>query len=568
MNTQDLTLDLERLEQIRQSIDQGLATVYGEDALSILVRRLAESLDVKYAFIGQLDKTEASSPEQHPLVEVVAMWGNGNLMERFSYQPIPPCLKVLGSFPIAVFPQGIREQFPNNPWLSAWELESYIGLPLFDRFGRLLGLLSVMDTRPMESPNLVASILQRFAVRAAAELAQQQVEVVSLSASATEQRLGYQLMSTYSYAYALRATNTPNAWDLVWITESVRDMTGFTEAELQAMGWQNLLHPEDRELLNQQLQALEIDASVAQGYRIFTKSGQLRWFWSHHKAIAPEPADLGGYQIVGAAYDITESQWSQANLKARNQALAQQLRERSQQLQEGLQRLAHLERRQDDFLNRLSESLRTPLTNMRVAIHMLQLRDPPGSRDYLRILHTECEREIAFVDDLLNFQPLDEARFPKRLDVLDLELWLPRLIDAFRLPIRQHKQRLSLEFEPNLPHIAVDRFYLQRILTELLGNACKFTLEGGEIVIRVTLEVSVNPQPDFIFTVRNQAEIPQEEQSRVFAKFYQIPQASPTQGGTGLGLALVKLLAERMGGKVLLRSQGGWTDFSVYLPPV
>ncbi|MBD1861587.1 MULTISPECIES: PAS domain S-box protein [Trichocoleus] len=236
--------------------------------------------------------------------------------------------------------------------------------------------------------------------------------------------------------------------------------------------------------------------------------------------------------------------------------------------------LEMLNRLKDDFLSTVSHELRTPISNMKMAIHMLRMA-PSAERQerYLQILQTECAREAELINDLLDLQRLEAASYPLFVvESIDLQHWLPELLEPFQTRSQQHHQVLRLEFLSHPPTLISDRASLSRIIAELLNNACKYTPSKGQIVVQVNHQ----PQPKNLSTgintsvtlaVRNQVEIPAAELPRIFEKFYRVPNADPwKQGGTGLGLALVQRLAERLKGTIRVDSGGGWTTFLLELP--
>ncbi|NEO83128.1 MAG: PAS domain-containing protein [Spirulina sp. SIO3F2] len=551
------------LETVLRDIAQGISTVTDDAFFVSLVQHLAEALNVRYAFIGQLTEdveTHSSSPQS---IQIVAMWADGQLADTFAYKPIPPCLKVLSSAPIAAFPCSVRQQFPNHPWIHAWQLESYIGIPLLDSSGRLLGLMSVMDTCPIDNPQLASSILQIFATRAAAELARKRTED-ALRESETRYRMVSQLISAYAYGFCLNGTDELR---LDWLTESVLDVTGFTEAEIRTLGWQRLIHPDDLIALQQDLRQVAAGRSMTSEYRIITKGGHVRWLHSHSQSLPRVEAQSTALHIVGSAHDITESKQTQIQLQTLNLDLERQVQERTLQLQTKMQRLQQLNQLKDDFLSTVSHELRTPLTNMKMAIHMLQLRSPQQENTYLKILQGECQREMELINDLLSLQRLEAEKDIVQSNKLTLEAWLPQLIEPFQVRAQQQQQRLSLTLDPDLPEMCVDDNHLKRILAELLNNACKYTQAGGEIAMTVSLQTTRDSTSKFVFMVSNEAEIPSEERSRIFEKFYRIPSSDRwKEGGTGLGLALVKKLTERLSGEITVDCHGGWTYFALYVP--
>ncbi len=238
-----------------------------------------------------------------------------------------------------------------------------------------------------------------------------------------------------------------------------------------------------------------------------------------------------------------------------------------------VEELEQLNSLKDDFLSTISHELRTPMTNMKMAIHLLQLASAPEERErYLKVLKAECAREVELINDLLDLQRLEARSYHTSLETVSLQDWLPSIIEPFRSRTQSHQQTLQVNFSPDLPPLLCDRASLGRVLAELLNNACKYTPAGGEI----TLSIRYDPNPPAmilsstsvtIFSIRNEAEIPAHELPRIFEKFCRVPNANPwKQSGTGLGLALVQKIVEQLQGTILVESSFGWTTFTVQLP--
>jgi signal transduction histidine kinase/pSer/pThr/pTyr-binding forkhead associated (FHA) protein len=249
-----------------------------------------------------------------------------------------------------------------------------------------------------------------------------------------------------------------------------------------------------------------------------------------------------------------------------NTDLERQVQERTAQLQQKMQELERLNGLKDDFLSTVSHELRTPMSNIKMAIHMLnQFPLEQRQKRYIDILDAECGRETELINDLLDLQRLEAGVNPVGVEDLLLQDLLPRTLDPFQSRLSEREQHFILEYDPELPAIKSDRACLERILAELLNNACKYTHQGGEISLRIVF-VS-DPREILRFMVGNQAEIPEHELPRIFDKFYRVPNADPwKQGGTGLGLALVKRLVEQLQGSVSAHSAEGMTTFTVELP--
>ncbi len=242
--------------------------------------------------------------------------------------------------------------------------------------------------------------------------------------------------------------------------------------------------------------------------------------------------------------------------------------------------LEKLNNLKDDFLSTVSHELRTPLANMKMAIQMLgitlnrsqelfsELRKPASEQNkvarYYQILQNECERELILIDDLLNLQQMYAGVQPLLLTSINLQTWLPEIAEPFRQRLHSQEQKLTIEVAQEVPNLIGDSASLARVFSELLDNACKYTPPGEKIIIKAVNKAEIMQ----ISTINSGVEIPTSERERVFDRFYRIPDSDRwKQGGTGLGLALVKQILSRIGGKIELADcDRGQTCFIVELP--
>ncbi len=288
----------------------------------------------------------------------------------------------------------------------------------------------------------------------------------------------------------------------------------------------------------------------------------------------PSEIDLLQQIATQLAIAIQQAQLYQ-QVQTLNTDLERQVQERTAELEQKVKELEQLNILKDDFLSTVSHELRTPLSNMKMAIHMLKVF-PVSERgqQYLNILDTECKREIELITDLLDLQRLEAGTESIPLDTIDLTTWLPTIMEPFKSRVKKRQQILKTKYPKQLPKIRSNNNSLGRILAELLNNACKYTEDGGEIKFSIecnhkknsTQSISETPTP-IKFIVSNPSEIPASELSKIFDRFYRVPNADPwKQGGTGLGLALLKELVAQLHGNVLVTSTNGWTTFTVELP--
>ncbi|MEH1937615.1 MAG: response regulator [Nostoc sp.] len=221
----------------------------------------------------------------------------------------------------------------------------------------------------------------------------------------------------------------------------------------------------------------------------------------------------------------------------------------------------------NDFLNLVSHELRSPLSNMKVMIQMLQLStSAEEAQRYLELMESECDRELGLINYLLDLQRLESSSYPVITpDALLLQQWLLWVIEPFQIRVQEHQQTLQLNLPSNLPSLFSDGISLERILVELLNNACKYTPVRGEIILSVSYNSSETPAKTII-TTSNSAEIPVTDLSRIFEKFYRVPNADIwNQGGSGLGLPIVQKLVEQLQGNIQVESGNGWTTFTLTL---
>ena len=258
-----------------------------------------------------------------------------------------------------------------------------------------------------------------------------------------------------------------------------------------------------------------------------------------------------------------------------NTDLERQVKERTAELEQKVKELQQLNILKDDFLSTVSHELRTPLSNMKMAIHMLKVFPvSEKGQKYLNILDTECKREIELITDLLDLQRLEAGTESIPLDTIDLTTWLPTIMEPFKSRVKKRQQTLKTKYPKQLPKIRSNNNSVGRILAELLNNACKYTEDGGEIKFSIECNQKKNSQKSLSempapikFIVSNPSEIPASELPKIFDRFYRVPNADPwKQGGTGLGLALLKELVAQLHGNVLVTSTNGWTTFTVELP--
>lgn len=166
----------QRAEETLRAITEGTAAVTGSDFFCSLVRHLANALQVKYAFISEC--TDATNLQ----VNTLAFWKGDDFSENFTYLlQDTPCEQVIKG-EVCCYPEQLKLLFPNDKDLVNLDIESYLGVPLQDLSGNILGHLAVMNNQQMNANLDDISILKIFAARACVELERKRAEEALLKA--------------------------------------------------------------------------------------------------------------------------------------------------------------------------------------------------------------------------------------------------------------------------------------------------------------------------------------------------------------------------------------------------
>ena len=220
-----------------------------------------------------------------------------------------------------------------------------------------------------------------------------------------------------------------------------------------------------------------------------------------------------------------------------------------------------------DFIASVSHEFKTPLTAMGAILERLlgdEVSDPKKTREYYQILSHDSERLKRLVKNVLDFTKIEEDKKEYRLASTDIVNLVRREVHSFEKEHEMDGYRVGIMIDDDIPPVFADEEAMSQALHNILDNAAKFSGEEKDIYVEVALEKNMVK-----ITVRDKGVgIPENEQKKVFEKFYRGKQASsvaPT--GTGLGLTLVKHIMEAHSGDVVIRSQPGeGTYVSLILP--
>ena len=225
------------------------------------------------------------------------------------------------------------------------------------------------------------------------------------------------------------------------------------------------------------------------------------------------------------------------------------------ELVHALARFKELDHAKSQFFANISHELRTPLTL--ILAPLLELFDRTSdkqSRDMLSIMHTHATSLLGQIDELLDLSRLDAGRLRLHLGELDLAEMIASRIKGIRNAASTLGLSLHFESSGHVPAIWGDAQRIDIILTNLLGNALKFTPAGGSLTIGL-LDIGDAAVVEVSDTGLG---IPEADLARVFERFYQVQRTDRRRReGVGIGLALAKELSELHGGTLSVQSRLG-----------
>lgn len=225
-----------------------------------------------------------------------------------------------------------------------------------------------------------------------------------------------------------------------------------------------------------------------------------------------------------------------------------------------------LEKMRREFVANVSHELRTPLTSVKSYTETLldgALQDKLTAEQFLNVINDETDRMTRLVKDLMTLSQHDGG-IDLNLEDTSISDLVTSCVSRMRREAEAKKQALKLKIRKNIPIIKADRYKIDQLIVNIIGNAIKYTPEKGNIWVHVYSErekVIINVEDNGIG-------IPASDLNRIFERFYRVDKARSRQmGGTGLGLAIAREIAVMHGGDIIVKSKlGKGTSVFIELP--
>lgn len=212
-----------------------------------------------------------------------------------------------------------------------------------------------------------------------------------------------------------------------------------------------------------------------------------------------------------------------------------------------------LDNMRKEFVANVSHELKTPITTIKSYTETLMDNgvDNQTGKKFLDVINNECDRMARLVRDLLQLSNLDYKKVQWKREAVSIENLLSDILLKLEFSFKEKDQEMILHIEEDLPNIIIDKDGIEQVILNIISNAIKYTENEGKI--EVTLK---NIDDNINISVKdNGIGIPEEDQKRIFERFYRVEKGrSRESGGTGLGLAIAKQIIEAHNGDITIES--------------
>jgi PAS domain S-box-containing protein len=439
-------------------------------------------------------------------------------------------------------------RFALNPFVTGHpHIRFYAGAPLVAPDGHVLGTLCILDRVPRQLTEGEGDALRRLARQAVGQL-ELRSKVEALNRTVAERDRIEKLLRGSEERYR---GIIDQAQDVIYQTDAEGRFTFFNRAALELMGYPaeelagrqflELIQEKDRDAARR-FYGVQFARRTPNTYYEFAATkgnGETVWFGQNVRLLI-DGEEIVGFQAV--ARDITERKRIEAELaRARDAAL----------------RSARLK---SEFLANMSHEIRTPMNGIIGMTGLLRATDQTfEQQEYTRHIESSAESLLTIINDILDFSKIEAGK----LDVEPVDLNLRMIVESSCGMLSERAKEKGIgfasTFDDRIPErLRSDPVRIRQVLTNLIGNAIKFT-DRGEVRVRICMQEESRQHLVVRFEVSDTGiGIAPDVQSGLFESFTQGDSSTTRRyGGTGLGLAISRKLVELLGGEIGFESQAG-----------
>jgi PAS domain S-box-containing protein len=575
----DLT-ERQRTEQALQALTQNTAGVTGREFFAATVQQLAGQLGTRWALIG-----ERFLDGGRERVRTLARWAGGSADNYVYDLQGSPCEQVMAQ-PFCVYPDHVADLFPADRALAEAGVVSYVGIAIRDNSGRVIGHVAVLDNKPLTDTETAKLLLAISATRIGAEMQRLQTDAEIRS---SEERLRLVWESTTE---ALRLIDSEGR--VVAVNGAYCRLVGLPREKLIGQPMEDVVGEDQRAAVRARFenQFRSRTATPHWEREFLLWDGRRIWIEGSNNFVETDPARP---LMLGIFRDISDRKAAVEAIRQLNTDLERRVQERTAELaarvteverlnaelgtsqrladraaaglQEANSNLLVANQELEAFSYSVSHDLRAPLRNITGFIQLLRKRadgqlDAESNR-FLGTVVAETARMGLLIDDLLTFSRLGRAEMKLQ------PVRLAELIEAVKAELHPDLVGRTIEWRLSpLPLVRGDRALLHQVVSNLVANAVKFTRRRPLAVIEIGASTFRPGDPRVTIFVRdNGAGFNPKYLDKLFGVFQRLHNAKDFEG-TGIGLANVKRIITRHGGRVWAEGavdQGATFYFS--LPP-
>ena len=299
--------DLREQSQLLRTIIEGTAAETGDEFFSSLVKHLTSTLHVQYAVIGEVFEGRSRK------IRTLAVSAGGTLADNFEYELAhTPCATALAQT-FACFDRDVQATFPQFQRLADLGAESYCGVPLRTKGGAVIGLLVVMDTKPLVNSNCLQSLLEVFAPRVAVEIERRRTEQERADALADLRNV---VETAPDIMFTLDTQGNMVKWN-----RRVRDVTGYSPEELLNKPALAFVPPEEQTRTGAAIQRVFTEGYAELEGQLLTKEHRLiPYHWTGALLKNPHGEPIG---ITGIGRDVSDKKRTEEELQSQRRHLVE-----------------------------------------------------------------------------------------------------------------------------------------------------------------------------------------------------------------------------------------------------
>ena len=334
-------------------------------------------------------------------------------------------------------------------------------------------------------------------------------------------------------------------WTMEYISDGCHELTGYKACDLlhnKVLTFNDIILPKYRRMLwDTWTTNIERHSPVQVEYEIRTADGRTKWVWEQGLAVFSQAGEVEA--LEGLIMDITGRKQAEAAL---------------QEAKEAAESANHAK---SEFLANMSHEIRTPLNGVMGMLQLMQTtRLDSEQKDYSATAIKSCSRLVRLLTDILDLSRIEAGKLSLHPAVMSLAEVFCQTRDLFCPTAKENGIELRFDLATDIPHqLLGDAARLQQVLTNLVGNALKFTPSGSVTVSACSLPPRRENECRVLFSVEDTGiGIPDDKLANLFTPFAQVNEGyTRNYQGAGLGLSICKRLVGLMDGTISVTSESG-----------